>query len=39
LGFIGEPYDVGAAVAFLASADGRFITGQTIVVNGGRWWV
>jgi acetoacetyl-CoA reductase/3-oxoacyl-[acyl-carrier protein] reductase len=39
LGFIGEPGDVAAAVAFLASGDGRFITGQTIVVNGGRWWV
>jgi NAD(P)-dependent dehydrogenase (short-subunit alcohol dehydrogenase family) len=39
LGFIGEPGDVAAAVAYLASADGRFITGQTIVINGGRWWL
>lgn len=28
--------DVGAVVAFLASADGAFITGRTIFVDGGR---
>jgi acetoacetyl-CoA reductase/3-oxoacyl-[acyl-carrier protein] reductase len=39
LGFIGEPEDVAAWVAFLASAEGRFITGQVMVLNGGRWWV
>jgi acetoacetyl-CoA reductase/3-oxoacyl-[acyl-carrier protein] reductase len=39
LGFIGEPGDVAAMAAFLASEDGRYVTGQTIVINGGRWWV
>jgi 2,3-dihydroxy-2,3-dihydro-p-cumate dehydrogenase len=31
----GDPAEVGAAVAFLAADDSRFITGQTIYVNGG----
>lgn len=31
----GEPEEVAAAVAFLAGEDSRFITGQTIYVNGG----
>ena len=31
----GTPDDVAAAVAFLASAEATFITGQTLVVNGG----
>jgi NAD(P)-dependent dehydrogenase (short-subunit alcohol dehydrogenase family) len=35
LGRLGEPEDVGAAVAFLASADASWITGQTIVLDGG----
>jgi NAD(P)-dependent dehydrogenase (short-subunit alcohol dehydrogenase family) len=37
MGFIGEPEDVGNVVAFLASDDGRFITGQTLLIDGGRW--
>jgi 3-oxoacyl-[acyl-carrier protein] reductase len=36
LGFLGEPEDVGFAMAFLASDEARFITGQTIVVDGGQ---
>ena len=36
-GFIGVPEDVAAAVAFLASDEARFITGQTLLVDGGRW--
>jgi acetoacetyl-CoA reductase/3-oxoacyl-[acyl-carrier protein] reductase len=38
-GFVGEPDDVAAAVAFLASAEARFITGQTLLIDGGRWMV
>lgn len=38
LGFVGEPKDVAGVVAMLASEEGRFITGQSIIVNGGRWW-
>ena len=32
---LGTPTDVGAAVAFLASDDAEWITGQTLVLNGG----
>jgi len=39
VGFVGEPEDIAAMAALLASEEGRFITGQSIVVNGGRWWV
>jgi len=35
LGRLGEPEDVAAAVAFLASGDASWITGQTVVVDGG----
>lgn len=35
LGRLGEPADIGAAVAFLASADAAWITGQTLVIDGG----
>ena len=35
LGRLGVPEDVGAAVAFLASTDAAWITGQTIVLDGG----
>lgn len=35
LGRVGEPGDVAAAVAFLASADAAWITGHTLPVDGG----
>jgi 3-oxoacyl-[acyl-carrier protein] reductase len=36
LGVIGKPEDVANAVLFLASDDSRFITGKTLLVDGGR---
>jgi meso-butanediol dehydrogenase / (S,S)-butanediol dehydrogenase / diacetyl reductase len=35
LGRVGEPEDVAAAAAFLASSDAAWITGQTLPVDGG----
>jgi len=37
LGFVGEPEDIAHAVAFFASNESRYVTGQTLLVNGGRW--
>ncbi|MFR0352186.1 SDR family NAD(P)-dependent oxidoreductase [Streptomyces sediminimaris] len=36
IGRLGKPAEIAAVVAFLASRDAAFITGQTIVVDGGR---
>jgi NAD(P)-dependent dehydrogenase (short-subunit alcohol dehydrogenase family) len=36
-GFVAEPEDVAGVVAFLASHDARYITGQTLLIDGGRW--
>jgi 3-oxoacyl-[acyl-carrier protein] reductase len=33
---LGEPDEIGAAIAFLCSDAAGFITGQTLVVDGGR---
>lgn len=33
---IGQPEDVAAAVAFLASEDARHITGSTLLIDGGQ---
>ena len=35
LGRLGTPEDVAGAVAFLASGDAAYITGQVLSVNGG----
>lgn len=35
LGYLGEAKDVAASAAFLASEEARYITGQTLNVNGG----
>lgn len=36
LGRLGEPADIGAAVAYLASDAAKFVTGQCLAVNGGK---
>ena len=33
---IGEPNEIAGAVVFLASPAGNFMTGQTLVIDGGR---
>jgi meso-butanediol dehydrogenase / (S,S)-butanediol dehydrogenase / diacetyl reductase len=38
LGRLETPEDVAAVVAFLASPDAGYITGQSIVVDGGMWF-
>jgi 3-oxoacyl-[acyl-carrier protein] reductase len=34
-----EPEDIAAAALFLASDESAFVTGQTLLVNGGSWFV
>jgi 3-oxoacyl-[acyl-carrier protein] reductase len=36
LGIFGEPEDVGWAVRYLASKEARYITGQTLIIDGGQ---
>jgi NAD(P)-dependent dehydrogenase (short-subunit alcohol dehydrogenase family) len=38
-GFVAEVDDVAGVVAFLAGPDARFITGQTLLIDGGRWMI
>jgi len=35
-GAVGEPGDIAAAICFLASGDGRFVNGTTLVADGAR---
>jgi glucose 1-dehydrogenase len=35
-GAIGQPEDISAAICFLAAPEARFITGTTLIVDGGR---
>jgi len=37
LGRHGQPADIADAVAFFAGSDSRWVTGQTLEVNGGLW--
>ena len=37
MGRVGEPEDVARLVTFLAGEGGRYITGQALLVDGGRW--
>jgi len=37
LGRLETPQDVAGVVSFLASPDAGYVTGQSIVVDGGMW--
>ena len=39
MGYVAEPDDVAGVVAFLATDDARYVTGQSILIDGGRWMV
>ena len=39
MGYVGEPEDVANVVAFLASEEARYITGQSLLIDGGRWMI
>jgi NAD(P)-dependent dehydrogenase (short-subunit alcohol dehydrogenase family) len=37
MGRIGEPDEIASAVAFFAGDQSDYVTGQTLLVNGGNW--
>ena len=37
LGRLGKAFDIGMAAVFLSSEGGSYITGDTLVVDGGEW--
>jgi len=37
LGVLGEPDDIAHAVSYFASGGAGYVTGQTLIINGGRW--
>jgi acetoacetyl-CoA reductase/3-oxoacyl-[acyl-carrier protein] reductase len=39
MGYVGDPADVANTVLFLASDASRYITGQTLLIDGGRWMI
>lgn len=39
MGCFAEPEDIAGVAAFLASDDARYMTGQSVVVDGGRWMI
>lgn len=39
MGRSARPEEIGKAIAFLASSDSDYITGQSLLVDGGRWMV
>ncbi len=39
MGFLGHPDDIANAVLFFSSGMSRYVTGQTLIVNGGRWMI
>ena len=39
LPFLGEPADIGARRGDAGEQDGRYLTGQSIMPNGGRWFI
>ncbi|MEZ5651630.1 MAG: SDR family NAD(P)-dependent oxidoreductase [Burkholderiaceae bacterium] len=39
LGYVAEPADVANVVVFLGAPASRYITGQTMLIDGGRWMI